>query len=131
MNNLCYLIKLLQLVPRLFYLHTLCNFINSCGLIKLSSSYQFLSSSQPFIIYSLLLLSAHLINVPAQHTKPHSPHSRIIVRMLSALIQLSNSTGVFGHRAILIWGYRGMAGGFSLRTSATFHLQRAFAIRAD
>ncbi len=46
MTNLCYIIKLLQLVPRLFYLHTLCYFINSCSLIKLSSS------NQSFVIFS-------------------------------------------------------------------------------
>ncbi len=90
-----------------------------------------LSSSQAFLIYSLLMLSTHLRNVPAQHTKPHSPHSLLIVRTLSAPIQLSNSTGAFGHRASLIWGDRCMARGFSLRTSDTLHLQFVFAIRAD
>ncbi len=113
MNNLCYHIKLLQLFPRLFYLHTPCYFINSCGLIN-RRLINLLSSSQPFLIYSLLTPSTHLINEPAQHTKPHSPHSQLIVRTFSPPIQLSNSTGVFDHRAVLIGGDRGMAGGFSL-----------------
>ncbi len=40
--------------------------------------------------------------------------SCLIVRTLSAPIFLSNSSDVFDHRAILIWGDRDMAGGFLL-----------------
>ncbi len=42
----------------------------------------------------------------------HNSLSCLIVRTLSAPIYLSNSPGVFGHRAILIWGDRDIAGGF-------------------
>ncbi len=42
------------------------------------------------------------------------------MRTLSALIQFPNSPGVFGHRAILMWGYRGMAGGFVLEPAEMF-----------
>ncbi len=50
----------------------------------------------------------------------HNSLSCLIVRTLSALIYLSNSPGVFGHRAILLWGDRGMAGGFLEAQPVTF-----------
>ncbi len=64
MNKLCYLIKLLQIVPRLFYLHTLCYFINSRGLIKLSPSYQ------SFVVFSTCshLLTTYAIYAPYKCT---------------------------------------------------------------
>ncbi len=55
-----------------------------------------------------LTLSPHLTNDPAVHTKTQH-HSCLIVPR-----HFSNLAGVFGHRAILIWGYRGMAGRFLL-----------------
>ncbi len=53
---------------------------------------------------------------------------RLIVRTLSAKIYLSNSPGVFGHRAILIWRGRDMAGGFSTR-SDFLHIHTVYACR--
>ncbi len=113
-SNLCYLIKRLQLFPACFFLHTLCYFINFCRLIKLSSSYQ------TFVIFSLLTLPTHPINVPAVHTILNTTLSCLIVRTPSAPIHLSNSPGVFGHRAILIWGDRDMIGGFLEEQPVTF-----------
>ncbi len=43
----------------------------------------------------------------------HNSLSNPIVRTPSAPIHFSNSTGVFGHRAILIWGIEAWLGGFS------------------
>ncbi len=87
--------------PRWFYLHTLCYFITFCCLIKLLASYQsFYVSYAP---YKCTFCTHHKYNA----------HSCLIVRTLSAPIHLSNSPGVFGHRAILMWGYRGMARVFS------------------
>ncbi len=70
-----------------------CNFFPACFIYThfatLSNFHRLinlLSSSQPFLTYSLLTLSSQLINVPAQDTKPYSPHSRLIVRTLSAPI---------------------------------------------
>ncbi len=67
-----------------------------------------------FVIYSFFTLSAHPICVPALHTIQHNSPSRFIQRTQSAQIHFSNSIGAFGHRAILIWGDRGMDGGFLL-----------------
>ncbi len=39
--------------------------------------------------------------------------SRLIERTHSAPIHLPNSTGIFGHRAILVWGDRDITGVFS------------------
>ncbi len=64
-------------------------------------------------------LSTHPINVPALHTTTQLP--RLIERTLSAPIYVSNSTGVFGHRAILMWGDRGMTGGFIIEQTHTLH----------
>ncbi len=48
----------------MFYLHTLCYFINSCGLIKLSSSYQ------SYVIFSTFsyLLPTYAIYAPYKFT---------------------------------------------------------------
>ncbi len=83
--------------------------------------YQLLSPCQtfvvlsPFLIKSPFTLSTHPINVPALHTKQRNSLSRLIERTPSGAMRLRNSTGFFGHRAILMWGGggdRGMAGGF-------------------
>ncbi len=81
--------------PSLFYLYTLYYFINFFRLIKLSSSYQTFVTFPP----SLFTLST-------------LPISRLIVRTLSAPMYFFNSTGVFGHRALVFWGGQGVAGGF-------------------
>ncbi len=87
------------------YLLTLCCFINFCRLIKLSLSYDH------FVIYSLFTLSTYLLYTP----KPQLSLPSHRVRTLSApILHLFNSTGVFGHLAILIWGDRGLAEGFLL-----------------
>ncbi len=59
--------------PSLFHLHTLCYFINSCSLIRLSSSYQPSVIFSSLVIYSLLTLSTHPINAPALHTTHTQP----------------------------------------------------------
>ncbi len=66
----------------------------------------------------------HPINAPAVHIKTtqllFSPY---LAHALSAPIHLSNLTVAFGHRAILMWGGRGMAGGFLLEQPDTYTLQ--------
>ncbi len=52
----------------LFYLHTLCYFINFCRLIKLSSPYQTFVMVSSFVIYSPFTLSTNPINAPAVQT---------------------------------------------------------------
>ncbi len=96
-SNLCYLIKLLQLF-QLFYLHTLCCFSTFCRLIK------FLTSYQNFVIFSPLAPAVHTTNTTLT----------LVLSSARSLHQYTfpNSTDVFGHRAILIWGDRGVAGGF-------------------
>ncbi len=86
--------------------------------------HQFLSPYQSFAVLSnfchllalCYLLAFYFIYVPYKCTccthDKHNSYSRLIVRTLSAPIYLSNSPGVFGHRAILIWGGgRDMSGG--------------------
>ncbi len=103
----------------LCYLHTLCYFINFCHLIKLSLSYQTFVIFSSCLIYSHFTLSTHPTNVPELHTKQHNSLFRRVGRTSSAPIHLSNSTGVFGHRAILIKGDQSMAGGFLLEQTHT------------
>ncbi len=79
--------------------------------------YQFLSSSHPLLSSQFFTLPTHPVNLPALHTKQHNSQSRLIVRMHSAPINLSNSTGVFGHRAILTMGGSRHGWGFSHRTN--------------
>ncbi len=101
MSNLCNFSKLvLSTHPLLFY--------------QLLSPYQTFVIFSSFLIYSLSTLSTQPINVPALHTKQHNSLSCLIGRTSSVPIQLSKSTIVFGHCAILIWGDRGMTGGFIL-----------------
>ncbi len=47
----------------------------------------------------------------------------LIVRTLSAPIYLSNSTDVFGHRAILMWGIEAWLGIFHLELSDTLNVR--------
>ncbi len=131
MNNLCYLIKLLQLVPRLFYLHTLCFFINSCGLIKLLSSYQF------FVIFSIFsfLLTTYAIYAPYkftctthQTTQPSLSSYRVHALCANTTFQLNRCLWPSCHSNM---GGSRHGWGFSLRTGDTLHLQCVFAIRAD
>ncbi len=82
--------------------------------VTLSNFYHF----SPFPIYSLFTLPAHSINVPALHTKPDNT-----LPSYRAAIHNSNSKGAFGHRAILIWGDRGIAGGFLLEQPNPLHNQ--------
>ncbi len=79
-----------QTFPSLFYLHTLCNFINFCCLITF------------YVIYA---------PYKCTYCTHHNFPSCLIVCTLSAPIHLSNSPGVFGHCAILIWGDRDVCGG--------------------
>ncbi len=81
-----------------------------CHLINLSSSYQ-----TCYLLTLCYLLAFYFSYAPYKCTcYTHHKHnflSCLIVRTLSAPICLSNSPGVFGHRAILICGDRDMAGG--------------------
>ncbi len=95
--------------PSLCYLHTLCYFVNLCHLVKLLSFYQTSVTSHPFQFTHFYVIYAP-INVPALHTKTHDSLSRLIERTSSAPIHLSNSTVVFGHCAILIWGIEARLG---------------------
>ncbi len=105
--------------PSLSYLLTLCCFFNFCQLINLLSSYQ-TSVISRFVIYSLFTLSTHPINAPAGHITKHNSYARLIVRTLSVPIYLSSSPVLFGHRAILMWGDRDMAGGIPDEQPVTF-----------
>ncbi len=44
------------------------------------------------------------------------------MRTRSGLIHLSNSPGVFGHRANVIWGSQGMTGDFLLEKADTLQV---------
>ncbi len=98
----------------LSYLLTLCFFLNFSRLIKPLSSYQNFAIFSPFVIYSLFTLSTHPINAPAVHT------TNTAFSPLLSCAHLSKSPGVFGHRAILIWGDRGITGGFLEEQPVTF-----------
>ncbi len=121
MNNLCYHNKLLQLFPRLFYLHTLCYFINSCGLIKLSLFYP------SFVIFSTFpyLLTTYAIYAPYkctctthQTTQPSLSSYRAHVLCASTTFQLNRRLWPSCHSDM--GGSRHGWGFFSLRTSDTF-----------
>ncbi len=75
-------------------LSNFCHFLTTCYLFTFYVSYA---------PYNCTLCTHHKQN----------SYSRLTVRTLSAPIHFPNSTDVSGHRAILIWGDRGMAGGFS------------------
>ncbi len=105
-SNLCYLIKLLQLLPeRPIYspfvalsifvvLSNFCHFLTLCYLLT-------------FLRY-LRIVQMHLL-----YTSQTKTLSCLIVRTRYAPIYLSNSPGVFGNRAILIWGIEAWLGIFS------------------
>ncbi len=109
-----------------FILSNFCNFSQLDLSTHPLSLYQFLSPYHSFIVLSnfcqlltlCYLLTFYFIYAPYKCTccTHYNPYSSLIVRTLSAPMHLSFSPGVFGHRAILMWGDRGMAGGFSLRT---------------
>ncbi len=100
-----------QTLPSLFYLHTLCYFINFCCLFKLLPSYQTFVILSPLVIYSLFMLSTHPINAPAVHTTNTTlTLSLSSTRFLRQYIP--NSTGLSGYCAILIWGIEAWLGVF-------------------
>ncbi len=85
-------------------------------LLNLCSLYHFLSPYQSFVVLSNVchllapcyLFTFYVIISPYKCTcctyhKNNNSFSCLIVRTLSAPIYLSNSPGVFAHRAILIW----------------------------
>ncbi len=71
------------------------------------------------------LFSFYVIISPYKCTRcthhKHNPLSWVIVRTLSAPIYLSNSPGVFGHRAILTMGDRTVAGVFLIEQADLFY----------
>ncbi len=94
-SNLCYLIKLWQLFPACFIYTT---FVTLAIFVALSNFCHLLT-----LWY---LLSFYVIYEPYKCTyTTHHTHQ---------YQHLSTSPGVFGHRPILMWGDRGMAGGFLL-----------------
>ncbi len=93
--------------PSLFYLRTLCYFINFCRLIER------LSFSHPLFLFTFNVIYAPYKCTCCKH-HTHNSYSRLSVRTLSAPIHFPNSTGVFDQRAILMWGDQGMAGCFLL-----------------
>ncbi len=105
-----------------FKLSDICNFsqlvrsILSTHPLFALSIFVTLSIPSPLVIYSLFTLSSHPINSPTVHITQHNSLSCLIVRTLSALIYLSYSPGVFGHRVILLWGggIEAWLGGFVL-----------------
>ncbi len=107
MNSLCHRIKFLTLFQRMLSTHPLL-------LYQFLSSYQTFVIFSLFVIYSLFTLSMHSMNAPVLHTEKHNSISRFIVRTPSATMAFSNSVGVFGPRAILMRGDRGMAESFHL-----------------
>ncbi len=89
---------------------------HNLSILTLCSLYQFLSLYQSFVVLSNichLLAPCYLFTfyvifsfykfTYCTHHK-HNSLSCSIERTLSALIQFPNSPGVFGHRAILLWG---------------------------
>ncbi len=107
-SSLCYLIMLLSLFPSSVILSNFSRFFNFFHLIKLFSP----------SIYLLFTLSTHsTINVPAVDTTENNSLSR----------RIECTRGIFGHREVLMWGDRGMTGGFSPRTkwnSSHFYFRR-------
>ncbi len=83
--------------------------------------HQFLSPYQTFIVLLNMchfltlwyLLTFYVTYAPYKFTccthHTDDSYSRLIVRTLSAPIHFPNSTGVFGHYVILIWGDRDIA----------------------
>ncbi len=104
---------------------------NFCNFSKLVLSthplflYQFLLPYQtfvifsPLVIYSLLTLSTHPIIAPGVNTT--NTTLTLVVSSTRSLRQYTfpNSTGVFGHRAILIRGIEAWLGGFLLEQAHT------------
>ncbi len=123
MSNLSYLIKLMHLLPA-FFIYT--PFVTLSLFVALSNFrrlIELLSFSHPLLsIHFLRYLATYKCTCCTHHKQ--NAYSRLIVRTLSAPIHLSNPTGVVGHRAILIWGDRDMAGGFLEDQPATFTLKR-------
>ncbi len=125
MSNLFYLIKHLLLFPAclIYLIYSLfVRFINLCHLINLSSSYQTSAIFSPLVIYSLYTLSCHPINAPAVHTTHTTLFPSYRAHALCANIPYPNSIGVFGQRAILMWGDRDMAWGFLYEQAIPFNL---------
>ncbi len=101
-------------------------------LLTLCSLYQFLSPYQSFVVLSnfchlltpcylftfYVIFSSFKCACCTHHT--HNSISCLIVRTLSAPIYLSNSPGVFGHRAILTMGDRTVTGGFLIEQTDMF-----------
>ncbi len=112
-SNLFYLIKLLQLSQLVFSTHSLLlyQFLSPYqSFVFLSSFYHFLTPCYLFSFYVIW----QPINAPAVHTTNTNAFSSLIVGTLSAPIYLSNSPGIFGHRAILTMGGIGPWLGVSL-----------------
>ncbi len=105
-SNLYYTIKLLQLFPG-------CLIYSSCVALSifvvLSNFCHFLT---PCYLFTFYVIYAPYKCTCCTHHK-HNSLSCLIVHTLSAPIYLSNSPGVFGHRAILIWGIETWLGFFS------------------
>ncbi len=120
MNNLCCLIKLLSLfqayvfIPSCVALSICFLLLNFCRIIRL------LPLSHP-LLSPLFMLSTHPITVPALHTKQHNSYPRLIVHTLFVPIHFSNSTCVFSHRAIVMWGDQGLADCFQLEQPDSFN----------
>ncbi len=77
---------------------------NICRLIK-----HFLS---PCYLFTFYVTYAPYKYTCCTHRTTKLSLSSLFVRTLSVLKHFSNSLGVFGHRTILMWGDRGMTGGF-------------------
>ncbi len=104
------------------------------SILTLCLLYQFLSLYQSFVVLSnfchlfapCYLFTFYVIFSSYKFTycthNPHNSLSCLIVRTLSAPIYLSNPPGVFGHRAILLWGGSRHGWGFSLRISVTLYV---------
>ncbi len=91
-------------------------FSNFCNFSQLVLSTHPLLLYQQCYLYTFYVIYAPYKCTCCTHHK-HNPLSRLIVRTLSAPIRFSNSSGVFGYRAILILGDRDMAGGFRSKNS--------------
>ncbi len=123
MNNLYYLIKLLQFFPAYFIYTPFVTLSMFVALSNFRRLINLLSSSHNFLSIHFFTLSPNLINVPAQHST-HNSFFCLIVCTLSALIYISNTPGVFGHRAILTMGGGGSdrGWGFPYRTNRNVSL---------
>ncbi len=103
-ENLTLSYQTLAIFPSLFYLHTLCYCINFCRLVVLSNSCHFLS---PCYLFTFCVTYAPYKYTCCTHRTTQLSPSCLIVRTLSVLMP-----SVCGHRTILMWGDRGMTGGF-------------------